>query len=163
MSFQGVDLLFLCQAMNYLGLDWTGSVDLTNDLEEFKAINMEADCNIDSQNKQLSLSIHVNQRLSMDLFIYSPYWIINKTGLPVQIRVSNLSKFWLFKDSKDNKIEITYGTRFVPFNYMDWNVLSRYMRWNELIWCRVLDRKLFMKTTNLTQFYSDSRSIAEKR
>jgi len=74
--------------MNYLGMDWTGSVELNSDLEEFKAIVMEADGNVEGLNRQLSLSIHVNCRRSMDLYVYSPYWIMNKTGLPIQMRVS---------------------------------------------------------------------------
>ena len=77
--------------MNYLGMDWTGSLELDeSDSEEFKAINMEPDkCSVEGQNKQLSLSIriHMTQCRSMELYVYSPYWIMNKTGLPVQIRV----------------------------------------------------------------------------
>ena len=45
---------------------------------------------IEGQSKQLSLSVHASRessRGSMDLYVYAPYWIVNKTGLPVQIRV----------------------------------------------------------------------------
>lgn len=75
------------QIINYMSIDWTGSLELTSDLEEFKAINMESDGSVDGQSKQLSLSIYVCQRLSLDLYVYSPYWILNKTSLPIQIRV----------------------------------------------------------------------------
>lgn len=68
-------------------MDWTGSVDLSNDLDEFKAISMETEVNVEGQNKQLSLGIHVDRSNCLDLYMYSPYWIVNKTGLPVQIRV----------------------------------------------------------------------------
>jgi len=70
-----------------MGVDWTGSLELTFDLDEFKAINMESDGSVDGQSKQLSLSIYVCQWQSMDLYVYSPYWILNKTSLPIQIRV----------------------------------------------------------------------------
>ena len=50
---------------------------------------METDPENDAStnNKQLSLSIHVSRTESLDLYIYTPYWIINKTSLPLQIRV----------------------------------------------------------------------------
>ena len=78
---------------DYLGHDWKGMVELTNDNEEFKAITMEiegsnADNKEDQQNKQLSLSIHTKYTHTMDLYIYSPYWIVNKSRLPVQVRGS---------------------------------------------------------------------------
>ncbi len=41
--------------------------------------------NAEGMNRQLSLSIHVNTSNSMDLHIYSPYWIINKTQLPLHL------------------------------------------------------------------------------
>jgi vacuolar protein sorting-associated protein 13A/C len=48
---------------------------------------METDIIVEGQNRQLSLSVHVDRSHSLDLYVYSPYWIVNKTGLPVQIRV----------------------------------------------------------------------------
>ena len=77
---------------DYLAVDWSGIVELSAALDEFKAVTMDAESNIEGQNKQLSLGVHVNRENSMDLYVYSPYWIINKTSLPLQIRVS---KDWL--------------------------------------------------------------------
>ena len=56
----------------------------------------EMDINLqgETEKKQLSISIHVDKSQSMDLHVYSPYWIINKTGLPLQLRVSNLTFCW---------------------------------------------------------------------
>ncbi|XP_048240040.1 vacuolar protein sorting-associated protein 13A-like isoform X2 [Haliotis rufescens] len=73
---------------DYLGSDWTGSLDVTSDMDEFKAISMETDINMENVNKHLSLSIHSNQSQSLDLYIYSPYWLVNKTELPLQLRGS---------------------------------------------------------------------------
>lgn len=75
------------QITDYLGSDWTGSLDVTSDMDEFKAISMETDINMENVNKHLSLSIHSNQSQSLDLYIYSPYWLVNKTELPLQLRV----------------------------------------------------------------------------
>ena len=81
------------QVLDYLHCDWRGWLDLTDDLEEFKAVTMEPDSNVEG--KQLSLSFHVKRGAALDLYAYAPYWIINKTRLPVEIRVSdaNISKF----------------------------------------------------------------------
>ena len=79
---------------DYLGCDWTGIFEiLTNqDLEEFKAVNMMAyDSGMDENAyKHLTLIVHANVKMSLDLYIYSPYWIVNKTELPILIRVSIL-------------------------------------------------------------------------
>ena len=81
---------FLCQVSDYLGLDWMGSLEVSTEMEEFKAINMDPEQNAEASNKQLSLSIHASHKNALDLFVFSPYWLINKTGLPVQIRVSQM-------------------------------------------------------------------------
>ena len=73
--------------------DWIGTLELGYNLETYKAISMnEMDVNLqgETEKKQLSISVHVDKSQSMDLHVYSPYWIINKTGLPLQLRVSVL-------------------------------------------------------------------------
>lgn len=75
------------QISDYLNCDWSGSLDISQDMDEFKAITMETEADADTTNKHLSLSIHANQAQSLDLYIYSPYWIINKTELPIHLRV----------------------------------------------------------------------------
>ena len=81
----------LSQLQDYLGCDWTGIFDLVGpqDLEEFKAVTMTAyDVGMDENaNKHLTLIVHANVKQSLDLYVYSPYWIVNKTDLPIQIRV----------------------------------------------------------------------------
>ena len=75
------------QLTDYLGCDWTGTLEVSPDLEEFKAISMETDIDADNVNKHLSLSIHADNSGGMNLHIYTPYWIVNKTQLPLQLRV----------------------------------------------------------------------------
>jgi len=57
-------------------------------MEEFKAISMDTDLDPDNNNKHLSLSVHCTLSRTWDLYIYSPYWIVNKTDLTFQIRVN---------------------------------------------------------------------------
>lgn len=76
------------QITDYLSCDWSGNLDISSDNEEFKAITMETETDMESCEKHLSLSIHSLQTLSHDLRIYSPYWLINKTEFPIMLRGS---------------------------------------------------------------------------
>lgn len=40
-------------------------------------------------NKQLGLSLKVERGETCDVMLHAPYWVINKTGLPLQIRVTD--------------------------------------------------------------------------
>ncbi|KAK7492082.1 hypothetical protein BaRGS_00016746 [Batillaria attramentaria] len=82
------DLQFSLQMTDYLGCDWAGTLDVSPDLEEFKAIPMETDIDEENVNKHLSLSIHADHNGGLDLHIYTPYWVVNKTQLPLQLRGS---------------------------------------------------------------------------
>ncbi|KAJ4427693.1 hypothetical protein ANN_25342, partial [Periplaneta americana] len=71
----------------YLGIPWMGSFNLTADLEE-KIVAMATEYDTEGGNKQLGLSLRVERAETCDVFLHAPYWIINKTGLPLQIRAS---------------------------------------------------------------------------
>ncbi|XP_053396044.1 intermembrane lipid transfer protein VPS13A-like isoform X3 [Mercenaria mercenaria] len=73
---------------DYLTCDWRGTLDITQEMEEFKAISMDTDLDPDNNNKHLSLSVHCNHDKTWNFYIYSPYWIVNKTDLTFQIRGS---------------------------------------------------------------------------
>ncbi|VDI67939.1 Hypothetical predicted protein [Mytilus galloprovincialis] len=80
------------QLQDYLGCDWAGIFDLldSQNLEEFKAVTMTSyDGGDENANKHLALIVNASVKMSLDLYIYSPYWIINKTDLPILIRGSN--------------------------------------------------------------------------
>ncbi|XP_068633837.1 intermembrane lipid transfer protein VPS13A-like [Battus philenor] len=71
--------------IHYLGLPWTGSFTLTPDMTE-KMVNMTTECETDGGNKELGLCARVQRGDSWRLLLYAPCWIINKTGLPLQIK-----------------------------------------------------------------------------
>lgn len=73
----------------YLGIPWTGSFNLTADLEE-KTVTMATEYETEGGNKQLGLNLKVERNETCDVFLHAPYWIINKTGLPLQIKVKYL-------------------------------------------------------------------------
>lgn len=81
-------MLYIHQVSDYLTCDWRGTLDITKEMEKFKAISMDTDLDPDNNNKYLSLSVHFNLTDTWNLYIYSPYWIVNKTDLTFQIRVS---------------------------------------------------------------------------
>ncbi|KAJ2950877.1 hypothetical protein O0L34_g5237 [Tuta absoluta] len=71
--------------MHYMGLPWTGSFTLSPDLTE-KNISMTTDCETDGGNKQLGVCVRVERADCWQLYVYAPYWLINKTGLPLQMK-----------------------------------------------------------------------------
>ncbi|KAG8309675.1 hypothetical protein J6590_078971 [Homalodisca vitripennis] len=71
----------------YLGIPWMGSFSLSPDLEE-KIVAMATEHDTEGGNKQLGLNIRVERSETCDVMVHAPYWIINKTGLPLQIRAS---------------------------------------------------------------------------
>ncbi|XP_054272680.1 intermembrane lipid transfer protein VPS13A-like [Macrosteles quadrilineatus] len=72
---------------SYLGIPWQGSWTLSSDLEE-KVVAMATEHDTEGGNKQLGLNIRVERSEVCDVLLHAPYWIINKTGLPLQIRAS---------------------------------------------------------------------------
>nr|CAD7428776.1 unnamed protein product [Timema monikensis] len=72
---------------SYLGSPWTGAFNLTADLEE-KTVAMVTEYDTEGGNKQLGLSLKVDRTETCNVYLHAPYWIINKTGLPLQIRGS---------------------------------------------------------------------------
>ncbi|BFZ09736.1 hypothetical protein BsWGS_12775 [Bradybaena similaris] len=84
---------------DYMGSDWQGFLDISPDMEEFRAISMETEVDSENLNRHLSLSIHANQSNSLDLRIYAPYWIVNKTDLPLQLRGSMSEAVYEFGSS----------------------------------------------------------------
>lgn len=77
---------------DYAGCDWTGLFEISPMLEEFKAVAMAPyDCGLDgNNNNHLTIIVHTKEKLALDLYLFSPYWVLNKTDLPIQIRVSRI-------------------------------------------------------------------------
>ena len=56
---------------------------------EEKIVTMITEQDTDGGNKQLSLNLLITRTPNVTITVYSSYWLINKTGLPLQIRVNN--------------------------------------------------------------------------
>ncbi|XP_072395854.1 intermembrane lipid transfer protein VPS13A-like [Diabrotica undecimpunctata] len=64
---------------------WTGTLNLTKHLDE-KILVLTTDNKEEVAN--LAINIKSDKEGSCNMFFYTPYWIINKTGLPLQIKAS---------------------------------------------------------------------------
>lgn len=57
------------------------------DLEE-KTIAMTTEQDTEGGNKQLGVTVRMDRAGTCVAYLHAPYWIVNKTGLPLQLRVS---------------------------------------------------------------------------
>ncbi|CAH1186159.1 unnamed protein product [Phyllotreta striolata] len=63
---------------------WTGCLNFTRHLDE-KIISLSADS---KEVGNLAVNVKIDRETGCNLFFYAPYWIVNKTGLPLQIKAS---------------------------------------------------------------------------
>lgn len=74
----------------YLGSAWKGRAELSASADEARVISMQPQPALpERMHRQLSIAAHLATDKSLELFLYAPYWVINKTGLPLQIRGSS--------------------------------------------------------------------------
>lgn len=64
-------------------ITWTGNLNLTKHLDE-KSISLSSDS---AEVHNMTVNVKADREGSCNLFFYVPYWIMNKTGLPLQIKV----------------------------------------------------------------------------
>ncbi|XP_063534918.1 intermembrane lipid transfer protein VPS13A-like [Cydia strobilella] len=74
--------------VQYMGLPWTGSFTLSPDVTE-KNITMSTECDTQGGNKQLGVRAWLRRADCWQLHLHAPYWIINKTTLPLQLKGSH--------------------------------------------------------------------------
>jgi hypothetical protein len=72
------------QLPRYLGTAWSGSFSLIPDLEE-RQVTMTPEEEDSLPTRHLALSVRLQ---AASLHVFAPFWLLNKTGLPLQIRVS---------------------------------------------------------------------------
>ncbi|XP_019641996.1 PREDICTED: vacuolar protein sorting-associated protein 13A-like [Branchiostoma belcheri] len=69
----------------YQGLDWSGKFYISLDMDEYEMVVMET-TSMKGEKKQMALGVHTTVGGSRDVFLYAPYWLVNKTALPVEFR-----------------------------------------------------------------------------
>lgn len=69
--------------IKHTNITWMGNLNLTKYLDEKIVV-------LNSENKEeasLTVNVKSDREGSCNLFFYVPYWIVNKTGLPLHIKV----------------------------------------------------------------------------
>ncbi len=74
------------QVPSYFASAWTGNFSFCGKFEE-KLIPMKSEQDIDAGKIRLWLAIRLDKTESRSITIFAPYWIVNKTDLPLQIKV----------------------------------------------------------------------------
>lgn len=69
--------------LRYNGAMWCGNLNLTPHLDE-KILMLTSEDGKES----LAVNVKTDRDKSCEVFFYTPYWIVNKTTLPLQIKVS---------------------------------------------------------------------------
>ncbi|KAK7084545.1 hypothetical protein SK128_022286 [Halocaridina rubra] len=73
------------QVCNYLGSDWDGTLEIGAERGDDHRILTLSHGDGDARRK-LELTLYTVREGSTSVYVYSPYWIVNKTGLPLHIR-----------------------------------------------------------------------------
>lgn len=75
--------------VSYSGLVWSGTLNLTTDLDE-KIIVLSTDTKINGASKQLPINVKAERENNYNIFFFASYWVVNKTELPLQFKVSTV-------------------------------------------------------------------------
>nr|XP_006815972.1 PREDICTED: vacuolar protein sorting-associated protein 13A-like [Saccoglossus kowalevskii] len=98
------------QMYDYLSADWEGFLNISRQLKPYESVVMETNDHEEDRYKYLSLSVHTTHANSMDIFLYSPYWFVNKTELPVDFRGSR-SRLVYENQTSSSPILFCFGSK----------------------------------------------------
>ncbi|XP_030850036.1 vacuolar protein sorting-associated protein 13A [Strongylocentrotus purpuratus] len=83
------------QVKQYLSANWEGHLPVSREMKTTESITMATKQVHSDQRKYLTLWAHSSSEGgSWDIFLYSPYWFVNKSELPVEIRASRSRKIF---------------------------------------------------------------------
>ncbi|XP_045499068.1 vacuolar protein sorting-associated protein 13A-like [Colias croceus] len=71
--------------VHYLGLPWTGRFTYSPEMSEC-TVSMRTECETEGGNKRLAVRARLERGPTARLLLYAPYWLVNKTALPLQIK-----------------------------------------------------------------------------
>lgn len=71
--------------VSYSSSAWSGTLNMTTHLDE-KIMHLASEGK-DDENKNLTINVKTDREGSCSIYFYSPYWIVNKTGLPLHVKV----------------------------------------------------------------------------
>ncbi|XP_033099721.1 vacuolar protein sorting-associated protein 13A-like isoform X2 [Anneissia japonica] len=80
------------QVKNYLSSSWEGTVNVSSKMKHYDLVSMTTKDSDSERKRYLNLGVHMSSTNGLDIFLYSPYWIVNKSELPIEVRASKSSK-----------------------------------------------------------------------
>nr|XP_045607569.1 vacuolar protein sorting-associated protein 13A-like isoform X2 [Procambarus clarkii] len=88
------------QVCNYLGSDWNGTLEIGAEKgDDHRTVSL---CHGDGNaRRKLDLALYTVRDGSTSIYVYAPYWIVNKTGLPLHIRGSRSKIIYDLNGSED--------------------------------------------------------------
>ncbi|XP_038059684.1 vacuolar protein sorting-associated protein 13A-like isoform X2 [Patiria miniata] len=83
------------QVKSYLSANWEGNLLVSREMKSHESVAMETKDTEGDQKKYLTLWAHsTTDGGTWDIFLYTPYWIVNKSELPIEIRASRSRKVY---------------------------------------------------------------------
>ncbi|EDO34505.1 predicted protein [Nematostella vectensis] len=86
----------------YMGMDWKGDIELSRDMDELTTFTLSPTAK-DTHLRPVELGVFSQNDGTMNVTLYSPYWMVNKTGmfLEYKTRVRMSGSEWSGKFSLD--------------------------------------------------------------
>lgn len=81
------------QVKSYLSSNWEGSLVVSREMKATETIAMVTQTTGDNQKHLNLLANSTSTDGAWDICLFSPYWIVNKSELPVEIRVGGIVCF----------------------------------------------------------------------
>ncbi|XP_048586982.1 intermembrane lipid transfer protein VPS13A-like isoform X2 [Nematostella vectensis] len=72
----------------YMGMDWKGDIELSRDMDELTTFTLSPTAK-DTHLRPVELGVFSQNDGTMNVTLYSPYWMVNKTGMFLEYKASD--------------------------------------------------------------------------
>lgn len=76
------EIVLHCTAKYFLLRLYSSIPDVTE-----KSVTLSSECDTEGGNKQVQVCVTVERNDCWEVFLHAQHWLINKTGLPLQMKV----------------------------------------------------------------------------
>ncbi|XP_019622240.1 PREDICTED: vacuolar protein sorting-associated protein 13C-like [Branchiostoma belcheri] len=89
-TYSTTETIMEIQVKNYLGKEWIGKLNISNTMQELSVCTFQGYDHDGQQKYTLDLGVLASQTEGfLDLSVFCPYWMVNKTGLTLQYKASD--------------------------------------------------------------------------
>ncbi|XP_078667153.1 intermembrane lipid transfer protein VPS13A-like isoform X3 [Branchiostoma floridae x Branchiostoma belcheri] len=86
-TYSTTETIMEIQVKNYLGKEWIGKLNISNTMQELSVCTFQGYDHEGQQKYTLDLGVLASQTEGfLDLSVFCPYWMVNKTGLTLQYK-----------------------------------------------------------------------------